>query len=322
MLERRTHAENIIHAAFEAVVGVRIFVDADKQGAPALVFLFADTQRRVGFHSVFGADAGIAPDSNAGDKAPSDGGWLGDFAPDFADGVRLPDVLLAVVIGNALDVERGIDLPEVIRVNRKRNHEHVIVRVMEVVPHLGGYRFEPPAEKRSQRGTTNLASSSDIVTLLNCCGIVEEEIVCEQRAERMGEDDIGLESVDLFAQVRAQAGTEFDVLGKLSDHADLPLHRFIEAFPEAAAFERPEPGYGIDDAILHLIPEQRAKTADSAAYGHWRFTKEVVIDGVFNRGLDALAGKRFLECVVPLLLPRLRLMFLVTESVDSEDFHR
>jgi hypothetical protein len=64
---------------------------------------------------------------------------------------------------------------------------------------------------------------------------VKEKIVGQERAQAMGEDDIGSLLLNLRGEMFAQTLPELLVFSELRDHSDLPFYRLVHLLAKAAS---------------------------------------------------------------------------------------
>ena len=112
----------------------------------------------------------------------------------------MEDVFDGVVVSHARKLERGLDSLEIVGVNRERNHEHIIILVVQIVPLARSHGFQAAAKKTAQRGRADLAPARDEVALANDPVLrrVQKQIVGQKCPQTVREHHVGFDRFDLF----------------------------------------------------------------------------------------------------------------------------
>jgi hypothetical protein len=94
---------------------------------------------------------------------------------------------------------------EIVGVNRERNHEHIVILVVQIVPLSRSHRFQAATEQTAQRGPADLASARDEVAVANDPVLrrMQKQIVRQKCPETVCKHDVGFDRFDLLRQTLA-----------------------------------------------------------------------------------------------------------------------
>ena len=141
------HLKYVVHATLEAVVGIRVIVNPNKQSTPRRA-----SRNRSGGELL----SSIFSNGNRFRLGPWIRGLLqknarsrqsGDLTLDFVLCVPVKDVFDRVMVSHTRKLEGSLDGLEIVGINRKRNHEHIVVLVKQVVTTL----VQPPFPSGRQK---------------------------------------------------------------------------------------------------------------------------------------------------------------------------
>ena len=233
-LQHRAHQEHVVDAALQPVGRIRVVVDADQQRAPRRLAAGFLERRQTARHDTLGADTRQHP-------------------PHRTARIGVSQIMRGVVVERVVrDVEAGANFLEIACVQADPGGHHVVVRVVQVKPLLGGAQtFQPTGKGVAHARIADLRAERNEGLALQRRRVAQEGVIADQRAEAVPAHHIVSTRLHFLQHRVARRRTQLFVTHPLRHHASAPAQLLRHL--EQPALAREQVAHAVHDAARQHI---------------------------------------------------------------------